>query len=364
MSQFHEVLWVAAWLLTAIPAFAEGPKVTVGSKSYTESVILGELTAHVLRSSGATAIHRSELGGTQVLWKAPAGGRNRRLPRIHRHHHGRDYAGYASAGRRGHRQGSARYHVHMSRRLGFNDTYALGMKEELAERLNIKTISDLKSHPELMFGVSDEFLERPDGLPGLRDRYGLNPRGVRSMDHNMALRGLDRGSIQVTDLFSTDAEIQYYHMRVLEDDLGFFPFYYAVLLSRDDLAERAPAAAKSLHILEGLISNDEMVEMNARVKMDRISETLRGRRVPQPQGGHGDPDTAGHGLGSLERPLLQVPPEYARAFVLGGDLPDGGRADRHTVGDMGVQVARGWASTFWAALASFRRCRRWPCWSF
>ena len=60
----------------------------------------------------------------------------------------------------------------------------------------------------------------------------------------MALRGLDRGSIQVTDLFSTDAEIKYYHMRVLEDDLGFFPSYYAVLLSRDDLAERAPAAAE------------------------------------------------------------------------------------------------------------------------
>ncbi|HBI41511.1 MAG TPA: ABC transporter ATP-binding protein, partial [Planctomycetales bacterium] len=60
----------------------------------------------------------------------------------------------------------------------------------------------------------------------------------------MALRGLDRGSVQVTDLFSTDAEIKYYHLRVLEDDLGFFPSYYAVLLSRDDLAERAPAAAE------------------------------------------------------------------------------------------------------------------------
>jgi osmoprotectant transport system permease protein len=267
------VLLAAACLLAAAPAFADGPTVKVGSKSYTESVILGELTAHVLRGAGAAPIHRAELGGTQVLWKALRAGEID----VYTEYTGTITQEILPGARlrddEAIRKALARFHVRMSRRLGFNDTYAMGMKEELAERLNIKSISDLKSHPDLTFGVSDEFLERPDGLPGLKDRYGLKPHGVRSMDHNMALRGLDRGSVQVTDLFSTDAEIKYYHIRVLEDDLGFFPSYYAVLLSRDDLAERAPAAAESLHTLENLIDNDEMVELNARVKMDRVSET-------------------------------------------------------------------------------------------
>ena len=273
MRRFSGVLSVAVCLLAAVPAFAADPTVKVGSKSYTESVILGELIAHVVRGAGAAPIHRAELGGTQVLWKALLAGDIDVYPEYTGTITEEILPGKSLRNDEAIRKALAPFHVRMSRRLGFNDTYALGMKEELAERLSVKIISELKSHPELTFGVSDEFLERPDGLPGLRNRYGLNPHGTRSMDHNMALRGLDRGAVQVTDLFSTDAEITYYHMRVLVDDLGFFPNYYAVLLSRDDLADRAPAAAESLHTLENLIDNDEMVELNARVKMDRVSET-------------------------------------------------------------------------------------------
>ena len=103
----------------------------------------------------------------------------------------------------------------MSRPLGFNNTYAIGMREEVAARLSIRTISDLRSHPELRFGFSNEFMDRTDGWPGLRDRYGLPQRDVRGLDHDLAYRAIASGEIQATDLYSTDAEIKAYHLRVL-----------------------------------------------------------------------------------------------------------------------------------------------------
>ena len=96
----------------------------------------------------------------------------------------------------------------MSRPLGFNDTYAIGMREEVAARLGIRTLSDLRNHPDLKFGFSNEFMERADGWPGLRDRYGLPQRDVRGLDHDLAYRALAAGEIQATDLYSTDAEIR------------------------------------------------------------------------------------------------------------------------------------------------------------
>ena len=86
----------------------------------------------------------------------------------------------------------------MSQPLGFNNTYALGMKEAEAERLGIRRISDLRAHPELRFGFSNEFMDRADGWPALRDRYQLPQGEVRGLDHDLAYRGLESGAIQVT----------------------------------------------------------------------------------------------------------------------------------------------------------------------
>ena len=85
------------------------------------------------------------------------------------------------------------------------------------------SLSDLSRHPELKFGFSNEFMDRADGWPGMRDRYGLPQRDVRGLDHDLAYRALASGEIQATDLYSTDAEIRQYNLRVLRDDLGFFP---------------------------------------------------------------------------------------------------------------------------------------------
>ncbi len=109
-------------------------------------------------------------------------------------------------------------------------------------------------------------MKRGDGWPSLREDYHLPHQTVRGLDHDLAYIALDTGTIDATDLYSTDAEIDYYHLRVLEDDQHHFPPYHAVLLYRDQLAKRAPEIVKSILRLEGRISEADMIRMNAAVK--------------------------------------------------------------------------------------------------
>lgn len=269
------MLWALPWLMACAPeaAVESRPEVRVGSKKFTESVILGEMVARLARLSEARAVHRRELGGTTVLWEALKRGELDVYP---------EYTGtlrqelFASRGLRDDaalREALAAEGLRMSASIGFNDTYALGMKEAEAERLGIRRISDLRAHPELRFGFSNEFMDRGDGWPSLRDRYQLPQQEVRGLDHDLAYRGLESGAIQVTDLYSTDAEIAAYGLRVLEDDLKHFPAYDAVLLYREDWARRNPRVLAVILRMEGLISEQEMVRLNARARLERVPES-------------------------------------------------------------------------------------------
>jgi osmoprotectant transport system permease protein len=267
------VLLVLPWLLACAPAErSAAPEVRVGSKKFTESVILGELVARLGRLAGARVVHRRELGGTAVLWEALRRGELDLYP---------EYTGtlrqelLAARGLRDDaelREALAAEGLVMSAPLGFNNTYALGMKEAEAERLGLRRISDLRAHPELRLGFSNEFMDRADGWPALRERYQLPLRSVSGLDHDLAYRGLESGAIQVTDLYSTDAEIAAYGLRVLEDDLGHFPAYDAVLIYREDWARRNPSVLAPILRLEGLLSEREMVALNARARLERVPE--------------------------------------------------------------------------------------------
>jgi osmoprotectant transport system permease protein len=160
----------------------------------------------------------------------------------------------------------------ITRSLGFSDNYAIGMKKNTCKELGITKISDLRKHPDLRFGFSNEFMDRGDGWPGLRKHYGLPQKNVYGMDHDLSYRGLEAGSIDATDLYTTDAEIQYYDLCVLEDDLHYFPVYNAVILYRKDLAQRAPKVVAEFSKLEGQITESAMIEMNARAKLNKIPE--------------------------------------------------------------------------------------------
>jgi osmoprotectant transport system permease protein len=248
------------------------PTVRVGSKSFTESVIIGDIAEAMIRSAAVPVKHRRELGGTQILFHALEAGEIDVYP---------DYTGTIAveilAGRpiadeAALRAALAERGVGMSKPLGFNNRYAFGMQESVAARLGIRTMSDLAKHPELKFGFSNEFMQRADGWPGIRARYHLPQRDVRGLDHDLAYRALAEGTIQATDLYTTDADIVALKLRVLEDDLMFFPSYQCVLLYRSDLPTRSPKAFAALTMLEGRIDESAMIRMNSRAKLDRVPE--------------------------------------------------------------------------------------------
>lgn len=269
------VLLFGLWLgCSPSPAAEETARVIVGSKPFTESVILGEIATQVIRNQGIEARHRDQLGGTRLLWQALLNGEIDLYPEYTgtlmeeilatRLRDRRDLAAL--------RQALAEQGIRISEPLGFNNTYALGMTAARADRLGIATISGLRRHPELKFGFSNEFMGRADGWPGLRKAYRLPQRAVVGLDHALAYRGLVSGSLDVTDLYTTDAEIRYYSLRVLEDDRGYFPDYHAVYLYRADLAARPRDLLPALRQLEGQISEATMVAMNAQAKLDKIPE--------------------------------------------------------------------------------------------
>ena len=246
--------------------------VRVGSKKFTESVILGELVTGLIEDAGIQARHDRELGGTRFLWSGLVHGEVDVYPDYTGTIRQEIFSGKNLDGAAAIRRELSKHGIRMTEPLGFNNTYALGMKSEQARRLGIEKISDLRRHPDLVFGFSNEFMDRSDGWPGLRRDYDLPQQNVRGLEHHLAYRGLDSGSIDVTDVYSTDPEIEYYDLKLLEDTRGYFPEYEAVLLYRADLEKSAPRAVDAMKRLEERIPRETMVRLNARVQIDEESE--------------------------------------------------------------------------------------------
>ena len=240
-------------------------KLTVGSKRFTESYILGEVLAQT-----AGAQHKPGLGNTAILYEALRNGAIDVYP---------EYTGTIA---REILRSEERLDLAAINRLlapmglaagvplGFSNSYALGARREVAERLKLARISDLARHAGLRLGFSHEFLGRRDGWPGLRAAYAL-PHSPRGLDHGLAYEALAAGEIDLIDLYSTDAKIQRYDIAVLRDDRGFFPPYDAVLLYRADLPRRFASQFESLKKLEGRFEAATMVKLNARAEIDKLA---------------------------------------------------------------------------------------------
>jgi osmoprotectant transport system permease protein len=273
MRRAHHALWCISLLLLTCPLCTTAqPEVRIGSKTFTESVILGELARLVIRHAGASAIHISELGGTRTTWDALLAGDIDVYPEYTGTLLRELLAGAALSDMRALRASLQRHSVRMSAPLGFDNSYGIGMQRGYAKRLGIAKISDLAAFPHLRFGFSNEFMDRSDGWPGLSAHYDLPQTAVRGLDHDIAYRGLANGDIDATDLYATDAEIRYYDLVVLEDDRDYFPAYEAVWLYRDELMKQVPDAVPALLRLQGRISRAEMTGMNARAKLEGVSE--------------------------------------------------------------------------------------------
>lgn len=263
-------------LLIGAALFAQGAlaqePVVVGSKRFTESYVLGEIVRETLQRQGIAAQHKQGLGNTGILEAALASGAVDVYP---------EYTGtivrelLKRAPDPAHPNPSldelnawlAPRGLKAAVPFGFNNTYALAMLESRAEALHIERISDLL-RPEaagLRLGFSHEFLERADGWPALKTAYKLAFASPAGLDHGLAYDAVKDGRVDLIDIYSTDAKVGRYRLRVLKDDIGFFPRYDAVLLMR------AAVDVAPLKRLEGAIDAPAMIALNAQVELDGAS---------------------------------------------------------------------------------------------
>jgi len=256
----------AVWTTAAVAA---GSPLAVGSKRFTESYILGEILTQAARSAGGTdAVHRQGLGNTAIVLNALTTGNIDVYP---------EYTG--TIAREILKLDNVPPLSELDSRLapmglavgvplGFNNTYALAMRGDDARAKGIAKLSDLAAHPELKLGLSQEFIGRNDGWPGLKRAYDLPFETPRGLDHGLAYEAIARRQVDVIDIYSTDAKIDKYGLTVLADDRAYFPRYDAVLLYRADLPQRFPRAFEALRKLEGSIDDASMRRMNAAAELE------------------------------------------------------------------------------------------------
>jgi osmoprotectant transport system permease protein len=150
--------------------------------------------------------------------------------------------------------------------LGFNNTYTLSVRKDTAEKYGLKTYHDLATvAPDLLLGATFEVLNRNDGIPNLKKAYGMSFKDEKAIDGTLRYMALEKDEIQVTDAFSTDGLLLEYDLMVLEDDLHFFPPYYAAPIIRAKTAEQYPELLELLRKLSYSMDDDTMRELNYKV---------------------------------------------------------------------------------------------------
>ncbi len=146
---------------------------------------------------------------------------------------------------------------------GFNNTYALAVSREIADEYQLNTYSDLAEvSSELRFGAEYDFYERDDGYDALVAHYGFNFQREIELDIGLKYQAIGQGEVDVINAFSTDGLINAYDLKVLEDDQRFFPSYFAGTVIRQETLDRYPELEEVLNRLGGMISDEEMIEMN------------------------------------------------------------------------------------------------------
>lgn len=255
----------AAAMSGAAAAMDEPPDlIRIGSKNFNESYLLAEIGAQLLESEGRRVERRFGLGGTLICFDALANGE------IDFYF---EYTGTLSqavlhlqndAGHGQLNQALADRGLRLLQPLGFNNTYAIAVRRQQAQALNLRSIGDLARHPQLRVVFSHEFLERGDGWPGLARAYGIQ-RPVTGIEHGLAYRAMQDGALDVTDAYSTDAELLRHDLAILADDLGFFPRYAAAPLVRTGIGQDV---IDLLNTLAGSMDEERMQALNASVKFD------------------------------------------------------------------------------------------------
>ncbi len=247
-------------LLLAPCLVARAEPVVVGSKTFTESYILAEIAAQLLEHRGIDVERRLGLNGTRIAWTALVNGAIDVYP---------EYSGTISEviladaaldGWPAIEAAVRRRGLELLPPLGFDNSYAIAVTRQAAERYALRRISDLRDAGGLRIALSHEFLRREDGWPGLARRYGLTLR-VHGIEHSLAYQAMQEDQLDGTDVYTTDGEIDRSQLVVLDDDLDYFPEYRAAFFARDDLPREV---GDILAQLSGRIDDARMRKLNRR----------------------------------------------------------------------------------------------------
>ncbi|HEY5264387.1 MAG TPA: glycine betaine ABC transporter substrate-binding protein [Steroidobacteraceae bacterium] len=249
--------------------------IVVGSKIFTEGYILGEIAAQAIESSSHVPVNRKlGMGSTGILFEALKKGAIDVYP---------DYTGTLAEAilKRPDlksleeiQEALLKMGLVISAPLGFDDTYALAVKESFAEKHGLRSIGDLAPiESKVRAAFSYEFMDRQDGYRGMLDSYHLkfNPQKVTRMEHSLSFQAIDDGAVDVIDVYSTDAKIKKLDLRVLKDDHAYFPVYQAVWVARKAFVDKHPGEWQVLRQLEGSISKEAMLDMNAQADIKKVS---------------------------------------------------------------------------------------------
>lgn len=260
--------------LGLVLALAAPQPVVVASKPFAESYLLAEIFAQVLEDAGFAVDRRPGLAATEIAFGALRTG----AIDVYPEYTGTGLLAILDEGvlpdaratyRRVAAEFARRWDVHWLPPLGFENTYAIAVRPETAERYGLRTLSDLgRASSQLVAGLTPDFIGRADGLPALEGRYDFHPRAVRSLLQSVKYAALAAGTVDVIDGYSTDGLIARHGLVVLEDDRGLFPPYEAAALVSARLVRELPGAALALGRLSGRFDVQTMRSLNRRVEVD------------------------------------------------------------------------------------------------
>lgn len=255
---------------------SKSDKIVVGGKDYTEQDILVHLVSEFIEGNTDLEIDRKPfLGGSNVVTTAQFSGDVDIMV---------DYTGTGLVSvlkqevegdsdqvyRTVKEEYDEKYDIKWLEPLGFNNTYALTMREDMAEELGIETTSDLKDHAgDFSFASNQEFSEREDGLDAMSKEYGIEFKDIKDMDQGLTYTSLDEGLVDVSVSYTTDGRIPAFNLRLLEDDKSFFPPYDSAILVRNETLAKYEGLEEVLSKLGGQISQEEMAKMNSLVDLEK-----------------------------------------------------------------------------------------------
>ncbi len=265
---------MADWLhASESPRPSMNTSVVVGSKNFLENRLLAEMFAQLIEArTDITVIRRLGLAGTQVTFEALKTGAIDIYP---------EYTGTGLVSilkqppadsprttlNRVRAEFLSQWNLVWLSPLGFENSYALAMPSTLAQKLNVRTISDLvKVAPTMKAALGYEFIQRPDGMPGLERIYGLRFKEIVAMQQTIKYQAASTGKVDILDVYTTDGRLAVYDFTVLEDDLNFFPPYEAAALIREATLERLPQLGYILALLSNSLDNTMMRSFNLRLQ--------------------------------------------------------------------------------------------------